>query len=568
MRHERTNSSRSHRTPWTARGLLLAGGTLAAAGSLLLGLMPAPSSATPTIPVRTVTITTNNPSPAWVLPPGATVGAGYRVDKIDRASVQLSNATVTVPYSCTAKGSRVGDIVIGLPDASLSGSGWQPSGTPASIWQTAGQSVAAATASCGGGTVYVGQQAGETVFRADFTSTPGGDQLMAQFHIRQATPDQSPAGWSGVEKVITGENELPPVEQAVLSGSKASSPASGSSITPGQQVTYSITLSNSGTVAATGVSVSDVVDGNSTYVAGSASNSGTFASGKVTWSGLTVPAASGSTAGTVVLTFRVTVSATAASGTHVYNTGIFSDVHTPSCVAVTGAEGMCATNTTTLTVQKTNPPPVVTTSPVLSAGKSSSPAAGSTVSRGQTVTYTLSLVNTGNGPATGVTVTDVVPSGTVYVPGSASNGGTFASGTVTWSGLTVAAGGSLALTFRVTVGSTDTDGQVISNVGQVTNEHTPSCTSDMCPTNTVRLTVSVPAVAPSGSTTTTPPTTTVPVPVAGATAVPVPVAGATTVHTGMPWAGSGPYAAALLGFGGSLVGLGLRQRRRVRMQQR
>jgi hypothetical protein len=48
---------------------------------------------------------------------------------------------------------------------------------------------------------------------------------------------------------------------------------------------------------------------------------------------------------------------------------------------------------------------------------------------------------------------------------------------------------------------------------------------------------------------------------------PTAVSGATTVHTGEPWAGSGPYLAALVAFGLSLVGLGYRQRRRTALRR-
>ena len=51
------------------------------------------------------------------------------------------------------------------------------------------------------------------------------------------------------------------------------------------------------------------------------------------------------------------------------------------------------------------------------------------------VDYTLTLKNIGNADATGVTVSDPLPANTSFV--SADNGGTFAGGKVTWSGLTV-----------------------------------------------------------------------------------------------------------------------------------
>ena len=61
--------------------------------------------------------------------------------------------------------------------------------------------------------------------------------------------------------------------------------------------------------------------------------------------------------------------------------------------------------------------------------------------------YTINVRNVGNADATGVTVTDPLPDHTSF--GSASDGGTAAGGTVTWSGLTVPAGGSIDVSLTV-----------------------------------------------------------------------------------------------------------------------
>jgi uncharacterized repeat protein (TIGR01451 family) len=53
--------------------------------------------------------------------------------------------------------------------------------------------------------------------------------------------------------------------------------------------------------------------------------------------------------------------------------------------------------------------------------------------------YTLCFDNINNStPVTGVTITDTLPSGVTFV--SATNGGTFSNGTVTWNIGTLAAG--------------------------------------------------------------------------------------------------------------------------------
>ena len=71
------------------------------------------------------------------------------------------------------------------------------------------------------------------------------------------------------------------------------------------------------------------------------------------------------------------------------------------------------------------------------------------VTAGTDLTYTLTVSNAGPSPATGVQVTDPIPPGTSFV--SASNGGTLASGTVTWNIGTIASGASVTRTLVVHV---------------------------------------------------------------------------------------------------------------------
>jgi uncharacterized repeat protein (TIGR01451 family) len=75
--------------------------------------------------------------------------------------------------------------------------------------------------------------------------------------------------------------------------------------------------------------------------------------------------------------------------------------------------------------------------------------AGNPVGPSSNVTYTLTVKNIGNANATGVTITDPVPANTTFV--SADSGGTNPNGTVTWSNLTVPAGGSTSVHFTVSI---------------------------------------------------------------------------------------------------------------------
>ena len=83
-------------------------------------------------------------------------------------------------------------------------------------------------------------------------------------------------------------------------------------------------------------------------------------------------------------------------------------------------------------------------------------ASNPTPSAGGTVTYTLSLVNHGPSPATGVTVTDPLPSGLSFISSTASQGSCGASGqTVTCQLGTLGAGATAVVTVDTRVASSD-----------------------------------------------------------------------------------------------------------------
>src|SRR5207237_2568737 len=75
--------------------------------------------------------------------------------------------------------------------------------------------------------------------------------------------------------------------------------------------------------------------------------------------------------------------------------------------------------------------------------------AGTPVGPSSSVTYTLTVKNIGNAAATGVTITDPVPANTSFV--SAGESGVNNDGTVRWSGLSIASGGSATVHLRVRI---------------------------------------------------------------------------------------------------------------------
>ena len=255
----------------------------------------------------------------------------------------------------------------------------------------------------------------------------------------------------------------------VINAHKTSDPVSGTvanptTVTPGQVITYSIAVDNSGQAAATGVNVADVVPPNTTYVAGSANQGGSYDSttNTVSWS---VDVAIGQT---VTLTFQAKVPDGATNGTLIDNTATFSNVHTPGCNSAT-----CSTETTHHEVRFA----------ILTLAKSSNPVSGSIVQRGDRIDYTITLTNTGLADSPVKTITDTLPSHVTVVSGSASPAFTSASGsTVTWD-VVVKAGQTVTLTYAVTVDKDAPEGATLTNVALVDgscvgNADPSACTTD------------------------------------------------------------------------------------------
>jgi uncharacterized repeat protein (TIGR01451 family) len=109
--------------------------------------------------------------------------------------------------------------------------------------------------------------------------------------------------------------------------------------------------------------------------------------------------------------------------------------------------------------------------------------AGVPVGPSSNLDYTIKLKNIGNADATGVTITDPLPANTTYVAGSADNGGTFANGVVTWSGLSVpkgvpGTGGSVTVHFRVRIADALANGikSIVNDGVAATSAQGPSTT--------------------------------------------------------------------------------------------
>lgn len=166
-------------------------------------------------------------------------------------------------------------------------------------------------------------------------------------------------------------------------------------VAPGGTITYTMVLSNTGTVAANNVVITDPVPTGTTFVVGSV----TGATG--TPPTLNVPSiAAGDTA---TVTFQVTVDASTLGP--ITNTAAVEYTYTVDPAAPDGRTGNGTSTTASTAVNFAN----------LSMIKTAAPAG---VPVGGIITYTLTLNNSGNADANNVVITDTVPAGSTFVAGS------------------------------------------------------------------------------------------------------------------------------------------------------
>src|SRR5205823_5305398 len=209
--------------------------------------------------------------------------------------------------------------------------------------------------------------------------------------VTSTTADPTPGDHSATE--TTGVNTA-----ADLSITKSDSP---DPVLAGNDLTYTIQVTNAGPSFARNVSISDAVPAGTSFV--SADNGGTNTAGTVTWNLGDLGLAST----TVHLTVHVDPSRLA-------------DLSNTASVSSTTTDPTPGDHAATETT-------VVNTAADLSITKSDSP---DPVTAGNNLSYTITVTNGGPSFARSVQVTDPVPAGTSFV--SADNSGSNVAGTVTW----------------------------------------------------------------------------------------------------------------------------------------
>ena len=222
---------------------------------------------------------------------------------------------------------------------------------------------------------------------------------------------------------------------------------------PGDTLTYTMGVANDGTAGATGVTAADTLPPGVTFMAADTHGAGSYNPVTGIWNIGTVASATsvtltitailntGTEASTQVNRFIVT-----SSGVPVVVLDPCSDVPTESC-ASTAVPGV----------------------PQLEQDKTVDQV---TAPVGATLTYTMTLANTGTGDATGVVAHDALPSGASFISANTNGFGTFDDTTGSWNIGTIAVGATATLTVAMTV-EPQAAGSMLVNAFQVVEPPDP-----------------------------------------------------------------------------------------------
>ncbi|MGF3052688.1 DUF5979 domain-containing protein [Microbacterium sp. YY-03] len=360
--------------------------------------------------------TTENPVPAWSLSKSSDPASGSTVLPGDEVTYTL---TITNTGPVAVQPTASDDLTDVLAHADLVGE------------LPAGLTLDGTTLTWNAGTVAVGESVS-----VSYTVLVQSDALGET--LRNVVVPTSPGG--ECVEACTTEHPVP-----AWSLTKTSDPATGSSVLPGQEITYTLTIANTGPVPVDAAASDDLAE-----VLAHADLVGELPAGleldgvTLTWN-----------AGTIGVGDSVSVS---------YTVLVHDDARGATLrnvVVPTTPGGECEGACTTEHLV-----------PAWTLTKTSDPASGATVKPGETITYTLSATNTGDGVLTGAIAIDDLSGVLAHatLAGDLPAGLTLSDQTLSWEIPSLEVGATATVSYIVTV-KADAAGVVIKNV--VTPAGTP-----------------------------------------------------------------------------------------------
>lgn len=286
-------------------------------------------------------------------------------------------------------------------------------------------------------------------YQAKVTSLPPSPQNIANT-ANAAFTFQSVAGGPIMTGVIPSNTVTLPVYSPVLNIVKSASTVNA---TVGNQITYTLQITNTGNIGAL-TTLTDNIPTGSSYVAGSFTVNGTPVAGNPA-TGIAIGTITAG--GNSTVQFRVLVNSLPSPPQLVDQASAAYTFQVPDGRIIAGS---ASSNTLSIPVRLPN----VTV--VKSAGFAD-------VAVGDTLLYTSVITNNGIEAVTNITLTDTIPAGTSLVTGSVTVAGTSQPSANPGTGITVgsiAAGSSVAVTFQVNVIS-------LPNPSQLLNKSTASYSS-------------------------------------------------------------------------------------------